>query len=133
LPISPLTPSPGNLNPTFVSSAQVLAVAISIYQSEITWGGGQGLLSLHADSRSWGPALGTTIDSKTKLKQGWGGWVHLQDETETWDKRITQESMEVTRAVTHNIENMEPEETTSCSQARTQWSDRHQPITKLST
>jgi hypothetical protein len=28
----------GNLNPTYVSSAQLLAVGIFIYQSEITWG-----------------------------------------------------------------------------------------------
>lgn len=35
---SPLTPSLGNLNPTQVSSAQILAVGIFIYQSEPTGG-----------------------------------------------------------------------------------------------
>jgi hypothetical protein len=40
---------------------------------------------------------------------------HLQDEKETWDKGGTQESMGVTLAVTHNIGDMEPEETTSSS------------------
>ena len=44
---------------------------------------------------------------------------HLQDETETWDKGGTQESMGVTLAVTHSIGDMEPEEATSCSQAGT--------------
>jgi hypothetical protein len=40
LPHSPLspTPGPGNLNPTYVSSVQLLAVGIFIYQSKITWG-----------------------------------------------------------------------------------------------
>ena len=32
------TPSPGNLNSTYVSSAQLLSVSIFIPQSEITWG-----------------------------------------------------------------------------------------------
>jgi hypothetical protein len=48
-----------------------------------------------------------------------GRGVQLQDETETWDKRGTQESMGMTLAVTHGIGVMEPEEATSCSQART--------------
>jgi hypothetical protein len=43
---------------------------------------------------------------------------HLQYE-ETWDKGNTQESMEVTLAVTHNTVDIEPEEATSCSQAGT--------------
>ena len=46
-------------------------------------------------------------------------WGHLQDETETWDKGGTQESMGVTLAVTHSIGDMEPEEATSCSQVET--------------
>ena len=42
--------------------------------------------------------------------------------TETWDRRGAQESMGVTLAVTnmaHSIGNMEPEDTTSYSQAAT--------------
>ena len=50
---------------------------------------------------------------------GVGSWQQLQDETETWDKGGTQESMGVTLAVTHSIGDMEPEEATSCSQAGT--------------
>jgi hypothetical protein len=34
----PPTPSSGNLNPIYVSSAQILAVGIFIYLSKITWG-----------------------------------------------------------------------------------------------
>ena len=41
---------------------------------------------------------------------------HLQEETETWDKGGTQESMGVTLAVTHYIGDMEPEEATFCIQ-----------------
>ena len=37
---SSTTPSQGTLNPTYVSSAQLLAVSIFIYQSEITRGQG---------------------------------------------------------------------------------------------
>ena len=37
--------------------------------------------------------------------------------TETWDKGSTQESMGVSLAMTHYIENVEPEDATSCSQA----------------
>ena len=37
---SPLTPSLDILNPTYVSSTQLLTVGIFIYQSEITWGQG---------------------------------------------------------------------------------------------
>ena len=46
-----------------------------------------------------------------------GGGGHLQDETESWNKRGTQESMGVTLAGTYNIEDMKPEEATSNSQA----------------
>ena len=48
-----------------------------------------------------------------------GRWGHLQDETETWDKGGTQESMGVTLAVTHYIGDMEPQEATSCIQTGT--------------
>jgi hypothetical protein len=51
-----------------------------------------------------------------------GGWgEHLQDETEIWDKVSVQESVVVgvTLAVTHSIEDMEPEKATFCSQAGT--------------
>ena len=41
------------------------------------------------------------------------------DETETWDKGGTQDSVRVTLAVTHYTGDMEPEEATSCSQAGT--------------
>ena len=41
---------------------------------------------------------------------------HLQDETETWNKGGTQESMGVTLAMNHYIGAMGPEEATSCSQ-----------------
>jgi len=34
---SPLTPIPRTLNPTYVSSAQLLADGIFIHQAEITW------------------------------------------------------------------------------------------------
>ena len=34
---------------------------------------------------------------------------HLQNETQTWDKRSIQESMEVTLAVTHYIGDVKPE------------------------
>ena len=40
-------------------------------------------------------------------------------QSETWDKRGTQETMGVILAVTHYIGDMEPEEATSCSQAGT--------------
>ena len=43
---------------------------------------------------------------------GWEGRGHHQEETETWDKGGTQESMGVTLAVTHYIEDIEPEEVT---------------------
>jgi hypothetical protein len=43
----------------------------------------------------------------------------LQDETDTWDKGGTQESVWVTLAVTHYIGDMEPELATSYSQAQT--------------
>jgi hypothetical protein len=46
-------------------------------------------------------------------------WGHFQDEIEACDKRSTQESMVVTLAVTHCIGDMDPEETTSCSQTGT--------------
>ena len=42
---------------------------------------------------------------------------HLQDESESWDKGGTQESMGVILAVTYYIGDMEPEEATSYSQA----------------
>jgi hypothetical protein len=45
--------------------------------------------------------------------------VHFQDKTETWDKESSQESMEMTLAVTHYTGDMEPEDTASCSQAGT--------------
>ena len=48
---------------------------------------------------------------------GWG-W-HLQDKTETWDKGDTQESMEVTLAVTHLIGDVEPKKASSCTQTET--------------
>jgi hypothetical protein len=35
---APLIPSLGTLNPAYVSSAQLLAVSIFIYQLGITWG-----------------------------------------------------------------------------------------------
>ena len=46
------------------------------------------------------------------------GGQYLKDMTETWD-RDTQESIRVTLVVTHSIEDMEPKEVTSCSQAGT--------------
>ena len=46
-------------------------------------------------------------------------WGHLQDETETWDKGGTEESMEVTLAMTTYSGDMEPEEATFCSQTGT--------------
>jgi hypothetical protein len=58
------TKSLGNLNPIYVSSAQLLAVAVFIHQSEIAWR--QGHTGLCADSRSWEPAFSITINSKTK-------------------------------------------------------------------
>jgi hypothetical protein len=36
---NPKPPSPRTLNPTYVSSVQLLAVSIFIHQSGITWGG----------------------------------------------------------------------------------------------
>ena len=54
------------------------------------------------------------INGKLQL-MGLGRWVNLQDETETWDKEGTQESMGVTLAVTHYTENIEPGEATSCA------------------
>jgi hypothetical protein len=41
---------------------------------------------------------------------GVGSGGHLQEETETWEKGDTQESMWVTLAVTYSIGDMEPEE-----------------------
>ena len=43
---------------------------------------------------------------------------HLQEETETWDRGSTQESMGVS-LVTHNIADIEPEEAASHGQAGT--------------
>lgn len=40
-------------------------------------------------------------------------WGHIQNKTETWDKRGTQESIGVTLAVTFSIGVMEPEKATS--------------------
>ena len=56
-----LSPNLGNLKPTYVSSAQLLAAGF-IYQSEITWR--QSHLRLYTDSRSWRPNLSITIQSK---------------------------------------------------------------------
>ena len=54
-----------------------------------------------------------------------------QDETETWDKEGTQESMGVTLAVTHSIGDMEPEEASSCNHAGTPVEQKgHQPTQK---
>jgi hypothetical protein len=50
--------SPQNLNPTYASSAQLLAVAIFIYHSKITW-----------DNQVLKPALSITIDSKRHRHQ----------------------------------------------------------------
>ena len=44
---------------------------------------------------------------------------HLEEETETWDKRGAQESMGVNLVVTRCIGDIEPEEATSCIQAGT--------------
>ena len=44
---------------------------------------------------------------------------YLQDETESWDKGGTQESMELTFAGPHYIGDMEPKEATSCIQTGT--------------
>jgi hypothetical protein len=59
-PGSPSTPSLGNLNPTYVSFAQLLAIGISNYQSEITW------VQSHSASyvwgnQSWGPNISIQI------------------------------------------------------------------------
>jgi hypothetical protein len=48
--------------------------------------------------------------------RGWRGGGHLQDETETWDKESTQESMKVTLAMNYYIRDMEPEDVISCIQ-----------------
>jgi hypothetical protein len=48
-----------------------------------------------------------------------GRWEHLQDETETWYRGSTQESIGVALAVTHSIGDMEPEVATSYIQAET--------------
>ena len=53
------------------------------------------------------------------LWQGWRGGEYLQEETESWYKGCAQESMGVTLAVNHNIEDFEAEQATSCSQAET--------------
>jgi hypothetical protein len=59
---------------------------------------------------------------------------HLQDETESWDKGGTQESMWVTLTVTHYNEDMEPEEVTPVARQEPQWSDRDtKPPKKIST
>ena len=56
---------------------------------------------------------------------------HLQNETETWSKGESQESVKVTLAVTLYIGSMEPEEATSCSQTGTLLeTQRHQPTYK---
>ena len=52
----------------------------------------------------------------------------------TWDKGGAQESMGVSLAVTHSIEDMETEKATFYHQAEHQWSDRNiNQTTKLST
>jgi hypothetical protein len=62
---SPLIPSQGNLNHTYDSSVQLLAVGMFIYQSEITWG--QGLLvdSLHSGIAT----ISITIEKKINSPQ----------------------------------------------------------------
>ena len=49
--------------------------------------------------------------------QGLGSREHLQDETGTWNKGDSQESVVMSLAVIQRIEDIEPEEATSCSQA----------------
>jgi hypothetical protein len=49
----------------------------------------------------------------------WGVWRHLQYVADTWDRRCTQESIEVTLAGIHSSGNMETEEVTSLNQAGT--------------
>ena len=44
---------------------------------------------------------------------------YLQDKTKIWNKGGAKESMKVTLTVAHYITDMEPKETTSCSQAGT--------------
>jgi hypothetical protein len=64
---------------------------------------------------------------------GRGGRGHLQDETETWDKGGTQESMGVTLTVTHNVGGLEHEEAIFCSKQEINWNDRNtNPTTKRS-
>ena len=62
----PLLQSLENLNSTYVSSAQLLAVGIFIYQSEITWGR---VTWVYVQTQVLGTTLCITIDSKTKLQQ----------------------------------------------------------------
>ena len=64
---SPLTLNLGNLNPAYVSSAQLLAVGIFIYQSEITWRQGHlAHLTLCADSLILRAAFSIKINRETK-------------------------------------------------------------------
>ena len=50
---------------------------------------------------------------------GLGRWEHLQEETETWGKRGSQESIWVTVSVTGSIWNIGVEEATSYNQTGT--------------
>ena len=47
-------------------------------------------------------------------------WGHLEDMTEMWSMGCMQESMGATLSVMHDIEDMEAEEATSCSQVEPQ-------------
>jgi len=49
----------------------------------------------------------------------WLGWGHLKYMPETWDRRVSQESMGLTLTESHSSGDMEFEEATSCSQAGT--------------
>jgi hypothetical protein len=49
----------------------------------------------------------------------WGGGGQVQEETETWNKGGTQESMVATLAVIQSTVHTEPEESTSCRKAGT--------------
>jgi hypothetical protein len=49
-----------------------------------------------------------------------GGSRNLQDEIETYNKKTSQESMQVSLPVTHYIGDMDPEEVSFCIQAGTQ-------------
>ena len=66
-PHDPLSsPSLRTLNLTNVSYAQVLAVGIFIYQSQMTWAR---VTELFADFRPWGTTFSIKIDSNTKPQQ----------------------------------------------------------------